>query len=86
MLFRGELITALIAGVTGVFGSIFLSAGINGWLFCRAGLPLRILLIAGGLLLIMPWTLVSVVGIVVVAVAAAFQWYLHRRETVSATR
>ena len=83
MLFRGDLVTALIAGITGVFGSIFLSAGINGWLFCRAAWPMRIILMVGGLMLIMPWTWVSIAGIAVVAVAILFQWSHHRKETLS---
>ena len=80
MLCRGSILDAVITGVTGVFGAIFLSAGINGWLFRRANWGLRAALVVGGLMLIMPWTWVSVAGIAIVAAVMAVQWSLMRRE------
>lgn len=78
MLCRGSVFEAIVAGVTGILGAIYLSAGINGWLFCKAKWPARILLIGGGFLLITPWVGLSVAGLCVVLFVLLWQWWHHR--------
>lgn len=74
MVFRGSILVGLLAAVSGCFGSISLAAGISGWLFKRINIVLRVLLVAGGLMMIAPWVNVTLIGAVIFACVAGIQF------------
>lgn len=80
MLFRGSVPMALLSGVTGILGAIFFAAGVNGFLFRKAGIIVRVLLIVAGILMITPWLWASFAGLAVAAVAGLYQFLINRRE------
>ncbi|GHV78516.1 C4-dicarboxylate ABC transporter [Spirochaetia bacterium] len=65
-----EVIRIVITSVIGMFG---LSAGLEGYMRRHITLPLRLILIAGGLLLIHPGLLTDVVGFVLIAIVTVTQ-------------
>ncbi|GHV74486.1 C4-dicarboxylate ABC transporter [Spirochaetia bacterium] len=71
-----EVIRIIITSVIGMFG---LSAGLEGYMRRHIALPLRLLLIAGGLLLIHPGLLTDVVGLVLIAIVTVTQYMGKKR-------
>jgi TRAP transporter 4TM/12TM fusion protein len=65
-----EVIRIIITSVLGMFG---LSTGLEGYMRRHIVLPLRFVLIAGGLLLIHPELLTDVVGLVLIAIVTVTQ-------------
>ncbi|MBE5847072.1 MAG: TRAP transporter permease [Lachnospiraceae bacterium] len=65
-----------LSALIGLFG---IAASLNGYLFAKLPLILRIVLIAGGLGMMVPGTLTDVVGLAVVLAVCVFQ-YLHAKK------
>ncbi len=65
--------------VTSVAGIIAIAAGLEGYIEGTLMLPLRVVMIAAGLALLIPGTLTDIGGIAVVALIVAFQ-YMRRKK------
>ncbi len=65
--------------VTSVAGIIAIAAGLEGYIEGTLMLPLRVVMIAAGLALLIPGTLTDIGGIAVVALVVAFQ-YMRRKK------
>ena len=65
-----EIVQIIITSFLGMFG---VAAALNGFLFRPISWPLRLLICAGGLLMIIPGTLTDVAGVVLVAAVVACQ-------------
>ena len=72
-----------IAGITGFFGAIAMAYGLFGWFKSRLNLLIRFLFFAGGLMLLFPEHLTSLVGLGVVLVALGFEKTLKKTLAVS---
>lgn len=65
-----EIIQIIITSLLGMFG---VAAALNGFLFRPISWPFRILIAAGGLLMIIPGTLTDIVGIVLMGAVIVWQ-------------
>ena len=83
LLMNEGFVSAALGVVTAVVGMFGVSMGLEGFLRGKVAWPLRILTVAGGLLLIYPGTLTDVIGVLLVGGVVAFQW-LHGRRTAAA--
>jgi len=79
MLFHGSIAVALFAMLTGLLGIIFFAAGINGFFIERMPLPLRLVLIAAGLVMITPSVPLSAAGFAIGAAVCVFMKLRNRR-------
>lgn len=68
-----EVVRISITALIGIFG---VAAGLEGYLKHDMNIVVRILCIAGGLMLIMPSLLTDIIGIAVVVICVAFQYLL----------
>ena len=73
MLMQGEWLDILHVLVTAVLGIYFLASGVQGWAFGRLGWPLRIVSLAGGLMMIESSLVTDVVGLGLAALVFAIQ-------------
>ncbi|MGJ9373378.1 TRAP transporter permease [Nesterenkonia sp. CF4.4] len=73
LLLQGTWDELTISLLTVIVGMIALASGLAGYLFLRATVIERVLLIAGGLLLIYPDLLISMIGIAILVVAVVLQ-------------
>ncbi len=74
---EGTVLQVALAGTTALAGVFFLASGIHGWFLGRIGVPVRLVLVAGALLLINPGILTDAVGLSLLA-AGAGAAYLMR--------
>jgi TRAP-type uncharacterized transport system fused permease subunit len=74
LLLRGSLGEILLAVVTSIVGVVALASGLEGWLVQRTSWLQRVLLIAGGIILIMPGWLTDVIGISTLGAVALWHW------------
>ncbi len=72
----GEVALIVVTSILGMFG---VAAGLEGFLRGNIPWPLRIVSIAGGLLLIIPGVLTDVIGVVIIAGIVVFQFMRQRR-------
>ena len=79
MLFHGPIMMALFAMITGLFGAIFFSAGINGFLLDRLPWPLRVVLVLSGLVMITPFIPLSIAGLVLACAVWGFMRYRKQK-------
>ena len=68
--------TVVITSFVGMFG---VAGALNGFLFRRMNPLVRILFAGGGLLMMYPGTLTDVIGIVIFALAFAWQYLGYKR-------
>jgi TRAP transporter 4TM/12TM fusion protein len=80
LLLKGPLANILITNLTAFIGVGALAAGMSGWLLRRTTWFERPLLIAAGFILVYPHPVADVLGIVLVAGVAAWQWRTRNRE------
>ena len=73
MLMQGAFIDILHVLVTALLGIYFVASGVQGWAFGRMGWPLRILSLAGGLMMIESSLITDVVGLGLAALVFAIQ-------------
>ena len=69
-----EIVQIIITSLFGMFG---VAAALNGFLFRPISWPLRLLICAGGLLMIIPGTLTDVAGVVLVAAVVVYQKWVR---------
>jgi TRAP-type uncharacterized transport system fused permease subunit len=75
---------AILASVSAAVGIIAIVAGVGGYLFHPTNLIERVLLIAGGLLLLAPGLTADLAGLALFAVAAASQLLRRARRPAAA--
>ena len=71
-----QLAQIALSALIGLFG---VAAALNGHLFRRIPILLRLLMLAGGLLMMYPGTLTDVIGVVIFALAFAWQYLGYKR-------
>lgn len=69
-----SLIQVLLIIITSLIGIFGVSSGIRGFVKRKMNIIERVLMIAGGLLLIYPGTLTDIVGIIIIAILIAIQY------------
>lgn len=72
----GEILLAAVTAIVGIAG---LSAGIEGYLFVRASWMQRLLFVTGGVGMFVPGVASDVAGVMLLAIATAWQAYDARR-------
>ena len=80
LLLKGPLANIIITNLTALIGVGALAAGMSGWLIRRTTWFERPLLIAAGFILVYPHPVADILGIVLVAAVAAWQWRTRNRE------
>jgi TRAP transporter 4TM/12TM fusion protein len=81
LLLKGSLSNILLTNLTALLGVGALAAGMSGWLIRRTSWVERPLLIAAGLILVYPSPAADVLGIVLVAAVAIYQWRTKGRDS-----
>ena len=76
-----DVVQICITSIIGLFG---VAAGVNGYLYRTINPVLRILMAAGGLMLMYPTTVTDIAGIVVVGAVIAIQYFSSKKETATA--
>lgn len=74
LLLDGSLVQVVIATVTALLGVFFINICTVGYLRGKVGMLLRALLLVGGVLLLMPQYLPSLIGLVIGGVAFVIAW------------
>lgn len=74
-----EIIIPIITSLVGLFG---IAAGLNGNLFERIPMLLRIVLIAGGLALMIPESITDIIGIAIIVAVFVIQYGVARKNRV----
>ncbi len=72
-----QVVLVVVTSVLGIFG---VAAGLNGYLFRPIHPVLRVLLAAGGLLMMDPTSMTDVVGVILMAVVIIVQFFLGRKK------
>jgi TRAP transporter 4TM/12TM fusion protein len=73
LLLKGELLPTLLTVATAAVGILALAGGAQGWLLRAAARVERVLLVAGGVLLVYPGAITDLVGLGLIAVVFARQ-------------
>ena len=86
MLFVGnvEWYDVLLISVTALLGLFGIAAALNGHLFCKIPVVLRIALVAGGLGMMIPGLASDLNGLAVVGAVVVFQFITAKKKTASA--
>ena len=86
MLFVGnvEWYDVLLISVTALLGLFGIAAALNGHLFCKIPVVLRIALVAGGLGMMIPGLASDLIGLAVVGAVVVFQFIAAKKKTASA--
>ena len=71
-----QVVLVVVSSLVGIFG---VAAALNGYLFRRISPVGRIILAAGGLLMMDPTPITDLIGIVLLAVVFAWQYFGARR-------
>ncbi len=79
ILMIGNWSEVVLAFICASIGAVAVAGSVQGWFLTRAGWPERVLLLAGGLLLIKPGLVTDVIGIVMVAMVVAWQRAIKKR-------
>ena len=82
MILEGDF-TGLMVGqvvLTSLVGLFGIASALNGNLFCKINPVFRILLVAGGIMMMVPGTLTDVIGVAVVAAIVVMQYLLNKRQ------
>ena len=72
--------------VTSFLGMLGISAGLMGYLARDTGAILRVALIAGGLLMIIPGSVTDIIGVAIVGAIFALQMIANKREKAQAAK
>ncbi len=76
-----KVVQIVLTSLIGIFG---ISAGLEGFLKCRMNIIIRILLVAGGLLLIIPSLPTDITGIVLIAAGVIYQYMFASKKAAAA--
>ena len=71
-----QLVQVVFTSLVGLFG---ISAAMNGHVFCKINPAFRVLLAAGGILMMAPGTVTDLIGIAVIAVITVIQYLIRKR-------
>jgi TRAP transporter 4TM/12TM fusion protein len=74
LLSNAEGFEAAPVAVTAIVGVLMLAVAVEGYLFSSVAWPLRVLLVAGALLMLNPNFMMDVIGVVVAAAVLLWQW------------
>ncbi|MDO4182813.1 MAG: TRAP transporter permease [Coriobacteriia bacterium] len=82
MLLEGDVTVLAMAQVvvTALIGLFGVACCLNGHLFKKINPLVRIVFLAGGLLMMVPGTLTDIIGVVIVAACVLLQWALSKRD------
>ena len=69
----------IIIGITALLGLFSVATALNGYLYCKVPVVLRLVLIAGGLCMMIPGLLTDVIGLVVLVAVVVYQ-YTHGKK------
>ena len=69
----------IVIGITALLGLFSVATALNGHLYCKVPVVLRLVLIAGGLCMMIPGLLTDVIGLVVMAAVVVYQ-YTHGKK------
>ena len=69
----------IVIGITALLGLFSVATALNGYLYCKVPVVLRLVLIAGGLCMMIPGLLTDVIGLVVMAAVVVYQ-YTHAKK------
>ena len=69
----------IVIGITALLGLFSVATALNGYLYCKVPVVLRLVLIAGGLCMMIPGLLTDVIGLVVLAAVGVYQ-YTHGKK------
>ena len=69
----------IVIGITALLGLFSVATALNGYLYCKVPVGLRLVLIAGGLCRMIPGLLTDVIGLVVLAAVVVYQ-YTHAKK------
>lgn len=72
-----EFAQVIASACLGLFG---VAVALNGYLFRPVAMPLRLVLVAAGLAMMIPGTLTDVVGLVVIAAIVVLQYLGRKRD------
>ena len=72
-----EIVQICISALCGLFG---VAAALNGFFIRPIPIPLRLVLLVGGLCMIIPGTVTDIIGLVMVAATAVYQHMMARKE------
>ena len=86
MLFVGDVAwyDVIIISITALLGLFGIAAALNGYLYRKIPVVLRIALVAGGLGMMIPGLASDLIGLAVVAAVVAFQYFSNKKQTASA--
>ena len=86
MLFVGDVAwyDIIIISITALLGLFGIAAALNGYLYRKIPVVLRIALVAGGLGMMIPGLASDLIGLAVVAAVVAFQYFSNKKQTASA--
>ena len=86
MLFVGNVAwyDVIIISITALLGLFGIAAALNGYLYRKIPVVLRIALVAGGLGMMIPGLASDLIGLAVVAAVVAFQYFSNKKQTASA--
>ena len=86
MLFVGNVAwyDVIIISITALLGLFGIAAALNGYLYRKIPVILRIALVAGGLGMMIPGLASDLIGLAVVAAVVAFQHFSNKKQTASA--
>lgn len=86
MLFVGNVAwyDVIIISITALLGLFGIAAALNGYLYRKIPVILRIALVAGGLGMMVPGLASDLIGLAVVAAVVAFQYFSNKKQTASA--
>ena len=82
MILEGDYTTLMVGQVvvTSLVGLFGIAAALNGNLFCKVNPVFRLLLAAGGIMMMVPGTLTDVIGVAVIAAISVLQYLLRKRQ------
>ena len=69
----------IVIGITALLGLFSVATALNGHLYCKVPVVLRLVLIAGGLCMMIPGLLTDVIGLVVLVAVVVYQ-YTHGKK------
>jgi TRAP transporter 4TM/12TM fusion protein len=81
LLLKGSLPNIIITNVTALIGVGALAAGMSGWLIRKTTWVERPLLLAAGLILVYPSPAADILGIILVAAVALWQWRTKNQDS-----
>lgn len=86
MLFVGnvEWYDVLLISITALLGLFGIAAALNGHLYCKLPMVLRLALVAGGLGMMIPGLTSDLIGLAIVAAVVVFQYISGKKQTASA--